>query len=140
MTTNHASGGMRSTVVRSHGSRQNRARKATAPPPLGRGRRAASKAKLSLDRRPGRLPLRIADALLAAVRAGGERGLPELDRVEVGAGRVRVEGGAGPGLQRLHDRAGFRVDRSLAVVQRLLRLDLGGAYPLRPHVGAVGVR
>src|SRR3989442_14039120 len=42
MTTTKARGGARRTVVRSHGSRQNSERMATAPPPLRRGRLATS--------------------------------------------------------------------------------------------------
>src|SRR6267378_3520260 len=110
MTTNHARGGASSSSGRSHGSRHNRPAKGTAPPPFGRGRRAVATDKLALDRRPGGNPLVVRDAGLAAVGAGRDRRLPELDRVEIGAGRVGVILGARPGLKGFHLGASLSVD------------------------------
>src|SRR6266511_522689 len=104
MTTNQASGGVRRSSGRSHANRQKKAWRPAAPPPLLRGRPAARAVieASPLDRRPGRDPLVVADAVRAPVAALGARGLPELDRVEVAARRVGVVLLARPRLQRLH--------------------------------------
>src|SRR5690242_6332213 len=98
MTTNHSSGGVSSSSGRSQGNRQRAPEKGTAPPPLGRGRSIVSTAKLgsALDGRPCRDPLRVGHAVGLAVAAVRERGLPELDGVEVRRpGLVGVVLGAG---------------------------------------------
>src|SRR2546421_12954150 len=142
MTTNQASGGVRRRSERSQGRRQNNVAKGTAPPPFGRGRLTVSTANwlLALDRGPGRNPLVIGNAVLASVRARGHRRFPEVDRLEVGARLVRVVLGARARLQGFHLGARLAVDRGLAEEQSLLSLNLRGAHPLGPLVGAVGVR
>src|SRR5438477_9190763 len=119
MTTNQASGGVRRSSERRPGRRQNSAENGTAPPPLRRGRRTTS-SNSAFDRCPGRDPLVVRDAALAAVGAGRDRRLPELDGVEVGARGVGVVLGTRARLKRLHLRAGQRVDGGLAEAQRLL--------------------
>src|SRR5207253_9128134 len=64
-TTNQASGGVRSSNGRNQGKRQKNPEKRTAPPPLGRGRLAASTDKSALDCGPGRYPLVVRNAALA---------------------------------------------------------------------------
>src|ERR1700732_4451027 len=94
MITNQASGGSRRGIARSRGRLHSTAWSRTAPPPLGRGRAVEFSTALRGDRRPGLLPHRVRDAVVAAVVAGGERRLPELDGVEVRARLVGVVLGA----------------------------------------------
>src|SRR6267378_4957909 len=142
MTTNHANGGVRRRSERSQGSRQNRAAKGTAPPPLGRGRPTAFTATtlLALDRGPGRNPLVVWDAVFASIRAGGLGRLPEVNGVDVRARLGGVVLGARAGLQGFHLSARLGVDGRLAEEESLLGLNFGGAHVLRPQVGAVGMR
>src|SRR5207249_1004674 len=126
MTTNHPRGGVSSSSGRSQGKRQKNAPRPAAPLVLERGRPDALTAIGSspLDGRPGGDPLVVGDAILTAIRAGGDRRLPEVDGIEVRARRVRVVLRAGTRLQRLHLRAGLGVDGRLAEEEGLLGLDL----------------
>src|SRR5713101_914853 len=140
MRTNQLSGGVSSRAERSQGRRQKRLCSGAAPRFLRSRPAVVVTAKLRRDRRPGRLPLRVRDAAAAPIGAGGDRRLPELDRVEVGTRCVSVVLRARAGLKGLHLLARHRVDRSLAEEQSLLRLHLRRAHVRGPEVRAVGVR
>src|SRR6266700_6027080 len=89
---------------------------------------------------PGAHPLRVRYAVILAVIAGRQWGLPEADRVQVASRGVGVVLRARAGLQLVHVGAGELVIRRLAVGDGLLGLDLWGADVLHPQVRAVRVR
>src|SRR4051794_28681605 len=70
--TNHAAGGESSSAPRAAG------RRCSAPP----ARRRSEGEALALDLRPAPLPLGVVRAVVLAVAAVLDRGLPEADRVE----------------------------------------------------------
>src|SRR5665213_2288783 len=118
MRTNQPRGGASSTEARSQGRRHRKDWRGAVPPFL-RGRPVASTATFSWgsgggDAGPRRLPNRVRNALVAPVVARGDRRLPELDGVEIGARRVGVVLSARARLERLHLRAGLGVDRRLS--------------------------
>src|SRR6202142_1307169 len=98
-----------------------RARRAGAGPPE-RGGPALGGSALQL--RPGLLPLRVVHAVVLAVAAGGDRRLPELDRVEVRGRCAAVVLRRRARSELVHDRAGLRVGRRLTEEDRLLGLHL----------------
>src|SRR5215469_6534077 len=113
MTRNQASGGDRVRVARSHARRQSAA-ETRASPLTARSLRTAVaviefgayRCWLPGDLGPGGDPLLERHAVVLAVAALRQRGLPELEGLEVGLRRVRVVLGAGALRERVHDRAG----------------------------------
>src|SRR5665213_4205272 len=112
MTRNHASGGVRVSVARSHARRQSAAETRATPVPDRTSPITA--VELCLVRlpdylSPGGLPGLERHTVVLAVVAGRERCLPELQRLEVGLRRIRVVAGARALRDRVHDRAGLLV-------------------------------
>src|SRR5581483_8204959 len=98
----------RRSRTRRPAGRGGRARAATGG---GRARRrpggAPSRAHLALEPRPGLLPLRVVHAVVLPVAAVGDRGLPEVDLLEVRERRVGVVLLARALRELVHPRAGL---------------------------------
>src|SRR2546426_7608325 len=91
---------------------------------------------LTLEPSPGLLPLRVVHAVVLAVAARGDRGLPEVDLLEVRERSVGVVLRAGALGELVHPGARLAVHRRLTEVDRLLGLHLRRRDPREPLVGA----
>src|SRR5690348_12697641 len=113
MTTNQASGGVSSNVARAQGLRHSAAVSFDQAPP-GRTPEVLAVARAGWSVNPAPSfdlgvprghPLGVGHAVWLAVVAGGDRGLPQRDRLEVGRWGIGVVQIARAGLQLVHERA-----------------------------------